>query len=114
EGQPPTTIDELDAYALKLTETTPDGQITTLGFYPVANNWGMAAWVWTFGSDFFDWETGRPTVNTPENREIVEWAREYAERWPLATHQAFLQSNGNNLQNAFSRGSVAIMLHAAT
>jgi len=80
----------------------------------MGNNWGTPAWIWTFGSEFFDWETGRPTVNIPKNREVLEWMQGYSDRWPVELFQGFMQSNGGNVLNAFPQGKVAMMLNGAT
>lgn len=89
----PQSFDELDLYAQRLTKYDPtSGDITQLGFYSyTGNNASGLMYFWSFGGDFFDWETLRPTITSyPQNLDAMRWIQSYAERYgarkPLSAH----------------------------
>ena len=56
------SLEELWAWNQALTEITGDGGYNRVGFIPWVGNWGVPAWMWTFGGTLLD-ETGlRPTT----------------------------------------------------
>lgn len=69
---PPKTLEELEAYADKLTKVKDNGEIEVLGFHPSLGNVSIRDYVIGRGSDFFE-EDGTPAVNSEINLEVLEW-----------------------------------------
>lgn len=65
----PTTLEELTDVAARLTRREPSGSLTRLGFLP--HDWAHTAPL--FGGGFYDYATGRLTLDRPENLRALEW-----------------------------------------
>lgn len=83
-GDPPKTIDELDAMAKEYTTFDADGNLTQAGFIPwihwngsiygLAQEWGI---LW--GGSWYDLENRKWTIDTPENQPYLEWLLKYVD-----------------------------------
>lgn len=105
--QDPQSLEELWAWNQALTETTPDGGYSRVGFIPWVGNWGAPAWIWTFGGTLLD-ETGlRPTATHPKNVEAFEWVREWAQAYG---NRAPVQGGWSG----FAAGTVAMVAESTT
>ena len=106
--QPPKTIDELDEFAQRLTRREADGY-DQFGFSPSHGGMEAVAWMWGFGGDVFDWNTGQPTLAGVEgNLKALEWIQSYGNRYNAADVTAFFQENGGVLP-AFGDGKYAML-----
>jgi multiple sugar transport system substrate-binding protein len=127
---PPGTIEELDAYAEKLTKwevTLPDGRRELRsGFLPevpaeqkrlVQAGWlpsepGLWHWAWGyfFGGDLIDGD--RISTADPENVRALEWVASYSKKLGVDKIQRFRSGFGNiaSSQNAFIAGKVAMVV----
>jgi multiple sugar transport system substrate-binding protein len=81
-GDPPKTIDELDALAKEYTTFDSDGNITQAGFIPWLHWQGAitgSEWNAMWGGRWYDPEARKWTINTDENRQMLEWFVKYAD-----------------------------------
>src|SRR5215204_3148035 len=67
-GEPPKTIDELDALSAEYTQFDGDGNLVQAGFIPWMNFTGRH-WNAQFGGRYYDNESSKWTINTPENAQ---------------------------------------------
>jgi ABC-type glycerol-3-phosphate transport system substrate-binding protein len=79
--QGPQSWDDLNHYAQALTQQGGDASTQRFGFLPWISNWSHIGWIWTFGGDYFDDKTFRPTLNRPENVQAFDWMLGYAKRY---------------------------------
>lgn len=79
----PADTTELDIWAAKLTQYSPTGSVSVLGFAPNRNNYAdELPWIWAFGGEFFDYQSGKLTfTSNPRNIEAVRWIQDYANRY---------------------------------
>lgn len=73
----PRTWAEFNDFAKKLTIKSGDGKIKQAGFVPWDGNWYEYAWTWTFGGDYYNNSTGKPTLNHPKNIEAFKWMGDF-------------------------------------
>ena len=70
--QPPTTLEQLEEYADKLTKVKDNGEIEVLGFHPSLGNVSIQDYVVNRGYEFFT-DDGTPVLNSPEILDTLEW-----------------------------------------
>lgn len=111
---PPTTLDELEADALKLTTYNPDGSIKTLGFNPWMGYQEMAPahlapatgaqWLGDDGTSVIGSEAGW--------KELIDWQKAFADKIGVAKLQKFSAASADEFsaQNDFETGRVAMNL----
>ena len=126
---PPSTIEELDALAEKLTKwevTGPDGQVEIrwgycpeipdknkrliqVGFLPSEPNWWSHGWGHYFGGTLMD-TSGEVTSLSPENIRAYEWVASFSRKLGVKNVQRFTSGFGNfsSPQNAFMSGKIAM------
>ncbi|MGD8237169.1 MAG: ABC transporter substrate-binding protein [Armatimonadota bacterium] len=109
--RPPTTMDELDAFAQRLTKRDSDGRVVQMGFMPAEPGWWNWAWGYFFGGKLWDGQS-RITCASPENTRAFEWVQSYAKDYGVKALQLFQSGFGNfsSPQNAFLDGKVAMEL----
>jgi ABC-type glycerol-3-phosphate transport system substrate-binding protein len=94
--KPPVSIIDVDAFSRKLAKKDGDGKLVQLGInpwgIPGGNENSMYTWGWAFGGDFYDYNTGRITLDHPNNVKALEWMASYAERYG-ATNISALGAN---------------------
>lgn len=129
--KPPTTIEELDAYAEKLTKwevTLPNGEkkietgylpdvpadqkrLIQAGFLPGEPGWWGYSWGYYFGGNLL---AGPEKISamTPENVRGFEWMASYSKKLGVGVTKRFRSGFGNfsSPQNAFLSGKVAMVL----
>jgi ABC-type glycerol-3-phosphate transport system substrate-binding protein len=107
--RPPRTIEELDAFAEKLTQRDADGKIVRMGFMPSESGWWNWGWGYFFGGKLYDGK-GRITANAPENIRAFRWIQSYAKKYDVKDLQVFQSGFGNfsSPQNAFLAGKVSM------
>lgn len=74
----PRTWSQLREYAIKLTKKNANGKVEQAGFVPWGGNWYNIAWIWTFGGDYYNYQTGKPMLDTPTNRKALAWLGDWA------------------------------------
>ncbi|MFA5205208.1 MAG: ABC transporter substrate-binding protein [Lentisphaeria bacterium] len=126
---PPATLEELDAWAEKLTRwevvggdgtkeirtgfctNIPDAdkRLVQVGFLPAEPGWWPFLWCYHFGGRLFD-ENGNVTAAAPENVQAFEWLASYSKKLGVAHLQRFISGFGNfsSPQNPFLSGKVAM------
>jgi ABC-type glycerol-3-phosphate transport system substrate-binding protein len=107
--RPPRTIEELDAFAARLTRRDADGKIAQVGFLPSEPGWWNWAWGCFFGGRLYDGQ-GKVTPDSPENVRAFEWVQSYAKRYSTSAIQVFQSGFGNfsSPQNPFLSERVAM------
>jgi ABC-type glycerol-3-phosphate transport system substrate-binding protein len=128
--KPPATIEELDAYAERLTRwevTHPDGSRETLsgylpdvpgdrkrlvqaGFLPGVPAWWNWSWGFHFGGRLHDGD--RVTAADPGNVRAFEWFASYSKRLGVPEVQRFRSGFGNfsSPQNPFLSAKLAMQI----
>jgi ABC-type glycerol-3-phosphate transport system substrate-binding protein len=128
--QGPRTIEELDAWAEKLTKwevTLQNGQkeiqtgylpnvpasqkrLVQAGFLPNEPGWWNYAWGYFFGGELL--EGDRITATHPDNIRAYEWVASYSKKLGVDAIQRFRSGFGNfaSPQNPFLSGRVAMVL----
>jgi len=107
--RPPRTIEELDAFAEKLTKRDSSGKFIQMGFIPSEPGWWNWSWGYFFGGKLWDGHT-KITANCPENIRAYRWVRSYSEKYGAQQIQLFRSGFGNfsSPQNAFLSNKVAM------
>jgi len=100
--KPPTTIQELDEAAKKLTKKEANGHILRTGFLPSEPGWWNWAWGPFFGGKLYD-DNGHITINSPENVKAYEWVQHFSKDYGGTALQTFKGGLGgfSSPQNAF-------------
>ncbi len=128
--KPPETLEELDAFAEKLTRwevTLPSGEkkvesgylpevpsdkkrLLQLGFLPSEPGWWSYGWGYVFGGKLM--EGNRVTTASPENVRAYEWVAGYSKKVGVDEVQRFRSGFGNfsSPQNPFLSGQLAMEL----
>ena len=129
--KPPTTIEELDAYAEKLTKwevTLPSGEkqivsgylpnvpdsqkrLIQAGFLPGEPGWWSYGWGYFFGGKLVD-GAEKITAADPANIRGFDWMASYSKNLGVGVTKRFRSGFGNfsSPQNAFLSGKVAMVL----
>lgn len=129
---PPKTIEELDAFAEKMTKwevTLPDGKteirngyqkdvpaaqkrLLQVGFLPSEPGWWSGFWGYFFGGQLVSKDGTKQLINSPENVRAYEWVASYTKNLGIDAVQRFRSGFGNfsSPQNPFLSGKVAMVL----
>lgn len=110
-NKPPRTIEELDAYAEKLTKRDKEGTIIRAGFVHAEPGWWNWGWGNIFGGNLWDGKS-KITANSPENVRAFEWAQSYCKKYGLERLESFRSGFGNfsSPQNSFLSQKVAMQI----
>lgn len=114
EADVPKTWDELKTVAKKM-DLVEEGLIKQLGFNPLdtqttSGHSNFYEYLWQSGYDFFD-ENENLTLNTPENRAILDWMQDFnAELTPLQIRSFFEMGKAMGGQESFSTGTLGMMI----
>ncbi|MFC4599905.1 ABC transporter substrate-binding protein [Cohnella hongkongensis] len=87
-NKPPANWDELEEYADKLTQWNSNNMLDVIGFSPALGNLHFWTLAWTNGGDFWD-DEGKPTFNTPENLEALQWEKKIQDKYGVKAMSAF-------------------------
>ena len=110
-SRPPETIEEMDAYAAKLTKTNAKGEIVQAGFMHQEPGWWNWGWGFVFGGELWDGES-KITCDSPDNVRAFEWLQSYSKKYGVSKLQTFKSGFGAfaSPQNAFLSEKVAMVL----
>ncbi|MDR1470285.1 MAG: extracellular solute-binding protein [Spirochaetaceae bacterium] len=107
---PPKTIEELDAYAEKL--TVRNGQdVTRYGFIPWLDAGAdPSTWTFQFNADVYDESTNKVTLANAQVAKVYEWQRGYAQKADPERMRSFTSALGAAFSpdHAFMQGKVAM------
>ena len=85
---PPANWDELEQYADKLTKWYDNKMLDVIGFSPALGNLHFWTLAWTNGGDFWD-DEGKPTFNSAENLEALQWEKKIQDKYGVKAMSAF-------------------------
>jgi multiple sugar transport system substrate-binding protein len=94
----PQSWDDLNNFAQKLTQQGSGPVPERVGLLPWTGNWYNYGWIWTFGGDYFDDKTFKPTINRAENVQAYDWMLGYAKRYGTPDALTKQGVTGNLLQ----------------
>jgi ABC-type glycerol-3-phosphate transport system substrate-binding protein len=110
-SKPPTTIDELDVYAEKLTVYDPNGDVSRYGIIPwLDEGLDPKTWSWQFGANVYNPQTNQFDINCPEMLANWLWQISYAKKFNPAKIKSASSSFGAafSTTHAFMTGRVAM------
>jgi multiple sugar transport system substrate-binding protein len=108
--KPPTTLDELDQYAEKLTKVQ-GGKIDRLGFIPWVDSGGDAfTWLWMFGSKIYDPASNKLVLTDDKSVAAFTWMNKYAQKYDPAKLKSFTSGFGGMFSpdHPFMTGKLAM------
>ena len=107
----PQSWDDLNHYAQVLTQQGGTPSTQRFGMLPWIGNWYNIGWIWTFGGDYFDDQTFRPTLNRPENVQAYDWMLGYAKQYGTPTALTSAGVSGD-LMKSFAQDQRVAMIPA--
>jgi ABC-type glycerol-3-phosphate transport system substrate-binding protein len=92
----PKTIEELNAWADKLTIKDSAGRVTQYGFIPWADrgNDDPTVWPFMYGADIYNAATNQLELTDPRVIAAFEWEREFARKFDPTVAKAIVQTAG--------------------
>lgn len=104
---PPKTIQELEAAAVKLTKK--DGKrFKQIGFIPWYGQGWLYSWGWAFGGNFYDEKTGKVTANDPKIVEALDWMAKLGQKFGVEDIAGFESSAGSGAMDPFISGQLSM------
>jgi len=107
--KPPTTWDELRAFAIKLTKKKGDGSYERVGFYTETGQAHYHIFGWQNGGSFQTADGKKATLTMGQNQEALQWMTDLAKDlggW--APLEDFRKSWGSNAQDSFLVNQLAM------
>ena len=89
---PPSTMNDLAEAAELLTVRDASGKLERIGFIPEFQY--SYIWMWNFGGRLYDPAARRFIVNSPENRNAMEWIVSFYNRYGIDSYRRFAASFG--------------------
>jgi ABC-type glycerol-3-phosphate transport system substrate-binding protein len=114
---PPTSWEQLEAFADAIFEREATGLIKYLGFSPIAGNppGFLQFWVylWQLGGEYLSEDYSKPVFNGPEGVAALEWMIHMTDKYGGVDEiSEFLQSVGTDPnQDVFGLGFLGQMIH---
>jgi multiple sugar transport system substrate-binding protein len=112
---PPTTTQELQADAFRLTKQDKNGKIEQLGFIP---DWpggangqavNLVSYAWLFGGGWYNDKTRQVTADLPQNINALTWEAQFYQKYGAKNIDNFVKSAGAYLTNdVFASGKLAM------
>ena len=108
--KPPTTLEEMESFADKLTKTDKDGNITQIGFVPNFSWSHLDTYSMLFGGAYASADGAKITINSPEVIQALQWQAKYFHKYGTDKVQKFVSGFGeySSPQNGFYSGKVAM------
>ncbi len=114
-SHPPTTTQELQADAFRLTKQDKNGKIEQLGFLP---DWpggangqavNLVSYAWLFGGGWYNDKTQQVTADLPQNINALTWEAQFYQKYGAKNIDNFVKSAGAYLTNdVFASGKLAM------
>jgi multiple sugar transport system substrate-binding protein len=116
-ADPPTTTEQLEADAFKLTKQDKNGRITQLGFlpdYPGQSNGQVCTLEdmgWDFGGQWYNAKTQKVTANAPQNIAALNYEASFYKKYGPSNLANFESSAGAYLtaNDPFESGKLAMV-----
>ena len=108
--KPPTTMEELEEYADKLTQLGDNGEIKVMGFHPSLGNAAFLDYVFIRGSKFFD-ENSNPDINNAKNLDALEWYVRMTNKYGAKQAQSLKAGSSTTGLDPFLAGYVAMEIN---
>ncbi|GGE31791.1 ABC transporter substrate-binding protein [Pullulanibacillus camelliae] len=109
-NKPPTTIDELEADADKLT-IKKGSRFQQLGFAPWLGQGWLYTWGWAFGGDFYNKDTDKVTLDNPQVVKALQWEQDWAKTHNVEDITGFQDSAGSDAQDPFLTGQISMQVN---
>ncbi len=112
--KPPTTIEELNEYAEKLTIRNGSA-LDRIGFLPNEPGWWDYAWGMYWGNKLYNEQSGFFNIDTAENRAAYHWYQAFPIKYGVRDTQTFASGFGqfNSPQNAFINGKISMIVQGS-
>lgn len=106
---PPETTAQLDQYHRRLTMPAAGEETPQIGFSPFTGV-GTHFWLWSYlwGGHWWDSESERVVVDSPINRELIEWLSTYAQHLSDVAPEGW--AGGRPPGNAFYDGHLSMTI----
>ena len=111
----PTSTEELEADAYRLTKQDKDGKIEQMGFIP---DWpggvngqavNLVDYAWLFGGNWYDAKSNQITADLPANVRALEWETHFYKKYGAKNIDNFVKSAAVYLSNdVFASGKLAM------
>lgn len=110
--KPPATLEELEAFADKLTKTDANGNITQLGFVPNFSWSHLDTYSMLFGGTFVSDDGSKILINSPAVVEAIKWQAKFFHKYGSDKVQKFISGFGeySSPQNGFYSGKLAMQI----
>jgi len=109
-GNPPKTIDELDAVAADYNKSDSSGNLVQAGFIPWLNFTGPD-WNPAFGGNWYDFTNRKWTIDDPKNQAFLQWFLKYVDLYGGRDKtDALISSVPATYGDIFQYGKVAFAL----
>lgn len=108
---PPVTIEELDAYAEKLTKLDARGRLERIGFIPWRGQGLSYTWALSFGGQIYDEANQVCTATDPKIIEMLHWIQSYAKKYDISKIDTFSSAFGAQAQNPLYTGQLAMEIN---
>lgn len=105
--KPPTTLEQLEEYADKLTQLGDNGEIKVMGFHPSLGNASFSDYIYGRDSVYFD-ENNNPVINSAKNIETLDWYVRMTNKYGAKQAQSLKASSGTTGIDPFLAGYVAM------
>jgi multiple sugar transport system substrate-binding protein len=109
-NKPPTSWDELWAYADKLDKKNGN-KLERVGFHPQTD---LALWVLNNKSTFWNADMTVPQINNAANVETLDWMKKWNDRYGNEAWSAFKATFQGGANDAFISGKMAMRVDVAT
>ncbi len=112
---PPTTLEELETDAYRLTKQEKNGKIEQMGFIP---DWpggangqavNLVDYGWLYGGGWYNEKTKQTTADLPANIKALDWETHFYKKYGARNIDNFVKSAGVYLSNdVFASGKLAM------
>lgn len=111
--KPPTTWDEVEEYAKKLDIKDGD-RYERIGFLPRYGAGHNIYMINTDGNAFWDYDEGKPVVNTESNIEAVQWIKDYESHYGDKVINSFTAEFGSETADPFIAEQIGMYISPPT
>lgn len=112
-NKPPKSLDELKAYAMKLTKRDAKGDLERVGFADFTYNPNNFMWyMWQLGGEMVSQDGHKSAFNSPEGIQALIWMKKFLneEAGSVEDLLSFTSSYKGATQDPFGQGAVAMRI----